>query len=275
MALPTISCPSLREITLSFYQEDPSNQYSSPPSALLPSEPSTDHLSRALYGLSQSSTLTSLILSPIIISPELYWPTNSPSTPPAWPSIQHHHVEFDMSTPDGEWYFVRDPSTPIDDEEDFSDSDDSGDDDDDTESDSASEDEFYSRPDTYHDHRERRAVGHYPIRQFRTLPSDAHITPLLIAMARAAAQMPKLQNMSLKTSSRDPNGAGFEIHFYGAGFASRTGKYVVQTAEARLNWYVGSWRPTEEILNIWREGKEGLLIEFVEFGSGEMTVTNV
>ncbi|KAI4196583.1 MAG: hypothetical protein LQ350_006455, partial [Teloschistes chrysophthalmus] len=106
MALPTISSPSLGEFTLSFYQLDPRNQYCSPPSALLPSEPSTDHLSRALYAFSQSSTLTSLTLNPIVISPELYWPTNSPSTPPAWPKTQHHHVVFDISTPDGEWYFM-------------------------------------------------------------------------------------------------------------------------------------------------------------------------
>ncbi|KAI4102253.1 MAG: hypothetical protein L6R37_004503 [Teloschistes peruensis] len=118
---------------------DPPNQYSSPPSALLPSEPSTDHLSHALYALSQSSTLTSLILKPIFISPELYWPANSPSTPPAWHRIQHYHVEFGLSTPDGDWYFIRDPSTPIDDEEGFADRDDGEyEEDDDTDSDPVS-----------------------------------------------------------------------------------------------------------------------------------------
>ncbi|KAL8768215.1 MAG: hypothetical protein Q9194_005769 [Teloschistes cf. exilis] len=266
---------SLREFTLNFYQSDPPNQYSSQPSALLPSEPSTDHLSRALYALSQSSTLTSLILKPIVISPELYWPANSPSTPPAWHRIQHYHVEFDLSTPDGDWYFIRDPSTPIDDDEGFADSDDGEyEEDDDTDSDPVSEDEFYNRPDIYDEYRERRAVGRYPPWRFRTVPSDIHINPLLLAMARSAAQMPDLQSMTLKTSRIGSYGTRFEIQFFAAGYASRWGEKIGETTEASLTWYVGSWRPAEEILKIWREAKEGLKIRFVEWnGSGERNAT--
>ncbi|KAL8663215.1 MAG: hypothetical protein Q9202_004061 [Teloschistes flavicans] len=238
MALPTISSPSLRKFALSFYQVDPQNQYSSPPSALLPTEPSTDHLSRALYALSQSPTLNSFILNHIVISPELYWPANSPSTPPAWPNIHHHHVGFDLSTSDGEWYFMRDPSKPIGDDEGDTDSDSSENEGDDTVADSASEDEFYSRADTYNEHRELRAVGHYPYRDFRTVPSDNHITPLLLAMARAAAQMPNLQSMSLTTSHR--HDVHFEIFFNAAGCVNRNWWEVDgETAETRLKWKGG------------------------------------
>ncbi|KAL9581718.1 MAG: hypothetical protein Q9203_005785 [Teloschistes exilis] len=200
---------------------------------------------------------------------------DDPSTPPAWHRIQHYHVEFDLSTPDGDWYFIRDPSTPIDDDEGFADSDDGEyEEDDDTDSDPVSEDEIYNRPDIYDEYRERRAVGRYPPWRFRTVPSDIHINPLLLAMARSAAQMPDLQSMTLKTSRIGSYGTRFEIQFFAAGYASRWGEKIGETTEASLTWYVGSWRPAEEILKIWREAKEGLKIRFVEWnGSGERNAT--
>ncbi|KAL8719186.1 MAG: hypothetical protein Q9225_003787, partial [Loekoesia sp. 1 TL-2023] len=262
-ALPTLSDPSLRHFTLGFYHEDSTNQYFSPPSALLPSEPSIDHLSRALHTLSQSSSLTSLTLNPIVISPDLYWPAN-PSTPPAWPNIRHYHVEFDMTTPNGHWYFVRDPSKPIEDDEGANDSDvpDDAEDENDTDSDTASSDSW--RPDTFNEKQEARAIGDYPIRMFRTLPSDAYINPLVLAMARAAAQMPQLQSMSLTTSMRDPDSAGFELFFHAATHVSNLDSDPEDADKARLYWIVGSWRPDEEVLKVWREGKEGLQIKFIK-----------
>ncbi|KAI4117730.1 MAG: hypothetical protein LQ338_007500 [Usnochroma carphineum] len=263
-ALPTLSGPSLRDFTLGFYHKDPSNQYFSPPSALLPSEPSIDHLSRALHTLSQSVSLTSLTLNPIVISPDLYWPTN-PSKPPVWPNIRHYHVEFDMTTPDGDWYFIRDPSKPVEDDEGANDSDDhnNAQDESDTDSDTASSDSW--RPDTFNERLEARAVGDYPIRAFRTLPSDSHINPLALAMARAAAQMPQLQSMSLTSSMRDPDGAGFELFFHAGSHVSNLDSEPEDANKARLYWVVGSWRPEEEVLKVWREGKEGLRIRFIEW----------
>ncbi|KAL8730717.1 MAG: hypothetical protein Q9166_003909 [cf. Caloplaca sp. 2 TL-2023] len=263
-SLRALSGPSLRKFRLNFYHHDPSNQYFSPPSALIPSAPSTDHLSHALHTLSQSSNLTSLRLDTIVISPDLYWPAN-PSTPPTWPSLRQFDVQFHMTTPGGEWYFIRDPTKPIDEDEGENDSDDPDDADDETDTDSytASSDSF--RPDTFNERREARDVGSYPIRTFRTVPSDAHINPLLLAMARAAAHMPQLQSMSLTTTMRDPDGAGFEIYFHEAGRRNRHDSEPGDAGKARLYWFVGSWRPVDEVLKIWREKREGLLVRFIEW----------
>ncbi|KAL8684720.1 MAG: hypothetical protein Q9218_008168 [Villophora microphyllina] len=265
-ALPTLPSSSLRDFTLGFYHEDPSNQYFSPPSALLPlpeAAHATDHLSHALHTLSLSTNLTSLILNPIVISPSLYWPSDTTgANPPYWPNLRHHHVEFNMTSPAGEWYFIRDPNRPIDEDEAANDSDDPEESASDTDSEPLSEDSL--RPDSYTPRREARATGDYPIRSFRTLPDDALVNPLLLAMARAAEQMPRLQTMSLTSTMRDPEGAGFEVHFYGEGEHSHCDREAGGAQGARLNWAVGKWRPEEEILGKWREGKEGIKVEFWE-----------
>lgn len=269
MALPTISKLPLRDFTLCFSHEDPLNQYFSPPSALLPSAPSTDHLSLALHTFSLSPGFTSIRLDPIIISPDLYWPAN-PSAPPIWPVLRQFHVVFNMTAPNGTWYFVRDPSKPEDEDEGGADSDDS---DEEAEIDSDPDfdfgsDSFFSTtssascPDTFNERREARAAGDYPHRSFRTLPLDTHINPLLLAMARAAACMPRMQHMSLTSTAHD---ATFEVLFYAAGQASHLDSEPGEGERPRLYWYVESWRPDEEVLQVWREGKEGLLIKFIEW----------
>ncbi|KAL8677527.1 MAG: hypothetical protein Q9186_006039 [Xanthomendoza sp. 1 TL-2023] len=276
-SLSRLSGPQLRDFGLSFYHRAPSNQYFSPPSALLPSAPSIDHLSRALHTVSQSPGLTTLKLQPIVLSPDLYWPQN-PSATPTWPNLRQFHVLFDMVTPDGDWYFTRDPTKPIEDEtvndtDDIDNTDNTDDTDDpngvdndedetNTDSDTASSETFH--PDKFNKKREARAVGDYPIRKFRTIPSDAHINPLLLAMARAASQMRKLQSISLKCSVRSSSGPRFIIVFYAAGQKCKFDSGPEETDRARLYWFVGSWRPAEEVLKIWREGKEGLLVKFIQ-----------
>ncbi|KAL8916579.1 MAG: hypothetical protein Q9172_006244 [Xanthocarpia lactea] len=272
-ALPTLSSPSLRGFTLSFYQLDPPNNDFYPMSALLPSEPLVDHLSRAIYTLSQSFSLTSLKLQDIIISPELYWPSNS-SASPAWPNLRHHDVEFHMATPDGNWYFVRDPSKPIDDDEsadgeegvddDESAGDADGPDDIQGEPDSDASSSSSWRPDTFNERQEDRQVGNSPGRDFRSFPSDTYMNPLVLAIARAAAQMPKLETLSLTSSIRHPDSDGFDILFHAPTHASRFDSEPGNADEARLYWIVGSWRPHEEVLKAWHEAKDALQIKFLD-----------
>ncbi|KAL9021107.1 MAG: hypothetical protein Q9185_001646 [Variospora sp. 1 TL-2023] len=185
--------------------------------------------------------------------------------------MRQHHVDFEMTAPDGAWYFVRDPSKPEgDDEEGVNDSDDS-DDEPDTESDTYSDsDSFFDsssvfRPDTFNERREERAAGNYPSRCFRTLPSDTLINPLLLAMARSAACMPKLEEMSLTSTMRDPDGAGFEVRFYAVGHVRHDDLEPGDSDQARLDWSVGAWRPNDEVLDVWREGRDGLLVRFIEW----------
>lgn len=214
--------------------------------------------------LSLSTNLTSLNLNPIVISSSLYWPSDMiGADPPHWPNLQQHHVEFNMIAPTGEWYFIRDPNRPIDEDEAANDSDDPEESASDTDSEPLSEDSF--RPDSYAPRHEARAIGDYPIRSFRTLPDDALINPLLLAMARAAKQMPRLRKMSLTSTMRNPDGAGFEVLFYSEGEHSLSDIEVGGAEGARLVWVVGKWRPREEILSKWREGKEGVKVKFWEF----------
>ncbi|KAL8928974.1 MAG: hypothetical protein Q9208_001417 [Pyrenodesmia sp. 3 TL-2023] len=267
IALPTIFTLPIRDFTLCFSHEDPSNEYFSLPSALLPSAPSTDHLSLTLHTFSQSPSLTSIRLAPIIISPDLYWPANA-SIKPAWPNLRQFHVEFNRTAPDGTWYFVRDPSKPEDEDEGGGDSDDPDEeveDDSDPEFDFGS-DSFFSTssscPDTFNERGEARAVGDYPIRFFRTLPMDTHVNPLLLAMARAAACMPRMRDMSLTSTVRD---SAFVVSFYAAGQASPLDTEPVQAENPRLYLCMGTWRPDDEILEVWHENREGLLVKFIEW----------
>ncbi|KAL8965841.1 MAG: hypothetical protein Q9183_003664 [Haloplaca sp. 2 TL-2023] len=164
--------PSLHEFELKYYLEDPSNHYFSPSSILLSSEPSVDHLSIALHTLSLSQNLTSLCLEPVVISPSIYWPSGL-ANPPTWPNLRRYSIEFQMTTPDGQWYFVRDPCEPVDDDE----QEDSPDPDDppSTDSDSVILSDDSLAPDTYRGRRMAVGIGDYPIRYFRTLPDDAEI----------------------------------------------------------------------------------------------------
>ncbi|KAL8641110.1 MAG: hypothetical protein Q9226_008672 [Calogaya cf. arnoldii] len=266
MYLPTIPSHSLQEFLLKYHYKDPSNQHFSTPSALLPDTTPIDHLSRALHDLSRSSNLTTFRVFSIVTSPDLYWPEN-PSTPPLWPNLRQFDVQFRMVNPDGDWYFLPDRMrSPDSDESENSDDPNTSNDEENSDDDDISLD-FYEepfRPDPYNEREAARAIGDYPFRRFRTMPSDALMNPLLAAMARAAAHMPKLQIMSLQSTTRDPNAAGFSIYFYAAGQRSKLHTQSGDLDKPRLFWHVGAWRPDDEVLKIWREGREGLLIKFIQ-----------
>ena len=168
-----------------------------------------------------------------------------------------------MTAPTGKWYFIRDTNHPIDEDEAANDSDVGEESASDTDSEPLSEDSL--RPDSYAPRREARATGDYPIRSFRALPDDALMDPLLLAMAIAAKQMPRLQTMSLTSTMRNPDGAGFEVHFYGPGEQTHFDIEIEGLDATRLIWAVGKWRPSEKVLSQWRVGKEGVKVKFWKF----------
>ncbi|KAL9041899.1 MAG: hypothetical protein Q9180_000968 [Flavoplaca navasiana] len=264
-AVSKLCRPSLREFQMKYYLEDPSNHYFSPPNVLHPSETSLDHLSLALHTLSLSQNLTSLSLDPVCISPSIYWPSGL-ADPPYWPNIRHHFVGFQMTTPDGRWYFVRDPSAPIDDDEGGGDSSDpDAPPSTDSDSDPDTNSEASRIPDTYRERREAVANGDWPVRMFRTLPDETMINPLLMAMARAAGQMPKLQTMGLSATMTDPSGKAFCVSYVAKELESPTGSDPGDVDTPRIAWRVGSWRPINEILDVWRKEKGVSKIEFEEW----------
>ena len=165
-----------------------------------------------------------------------------------------------MSARTGKWYFILDTNPRIDAGEAADDSDNHEGSASDTDSEPLSEVSLH--PDSYAPKREARAARDYPNNPFRTLPDDALMNPLLLAMARAAKQMPRLQTMSLTSTMRDPDGAGFEVHFFAEGEHSHFDTEIGGVECARLIWAVGKWRPREEVLSEWREGKEGLKVKF-------------
>ncbi|KAL8872950.1 MAG: hypothetical protein Q9174_001512 [Haloplaca sp. 1 TL-2023] len=258
--------PSLHEFELSYCLEDPLNHYFAPPSILLSTEPSVDHLSVALHTMSLSQNLTSLRLDPVSISPSVYGPSGL-ADPPSWPNLRHHFIEFQMVAPDGQWYFVRDPSAPVDDEE----QEHTPDPDEPTSSDSDSDTSSYDSlvPDAYRERREAVANGNYPIREFRTLPDGPLINPLLEAMARAASHMPRLETMMLSSTMRAHGGQIFAVFYIANGVKGVSDSDPTDTNLSRMHWCVGSWRPEEVILDIWRKEKGVAKIEF--FPEGEVS----
>ena len=247
---------SLKRITLDWYSNPPDNQELSQSSALIPSFPTTDHLSLAIHAISQSENLTRLDLGGcIVISPSLFWP--DPETKrPSWPSLVAVNVTFSMNTADGGWYFTRDENSESDDdvESDTSSSDDS-------EADDAitKQDPDPDTPDTYNDRRVALAVGDKPYRHFRRKADPSKLNPLFEAAARAATQMPRLQRMTLMTKVRASSVILFEMNYCAPGTGWRN------IDMATLDWVVGpsGYEPGESILDIWKQAK-GEVVQSVE-----------
>lgn len=259
-AISTLTLSSLKTFSLDFPFTEPYNHSFRLPSALHPCSPSTDQLSLALHELSKSSNLTHFTLTgPIVISPSLFWPWDdaSPSNTSFWPQLQYFHVTINIATPDGEWYYVRDPDDghleePIADEDE--DEDDRSDDDDD--SIHSSDSDNSEIPDTYRHKREARAAGLTPFRSFRTQLSSSTFNPVLFAMARAAIRMPRSQRLSLEINVQSLSASAFEATYLGPGTVSRDDRE--ETDKARRRWYIfvgkqAGWVAPEELRRLWEE----------------------
>lgn len=244
---------SLKRIALDWYSNPPDNQEMSQLSALIPSFPTTDHLSLAIHAISQSENLTHLKLGDhIVISPSMFWPDNQ-SKRPSWPSLVWVDVLFSMNTADGDWYFTRDDNADSE----------SDDDDDDAESDTSSsnkseandvitkQDPDPDTPDTYNDRKVALAVGDKPYRHFRKRADASKLNPLFEAAARAATQMPRLQSMTLVTKVRAASKFIFQMRYSAPGVEWWNGD------TAMLDWVVGpsGYEPEESTLEIWRRAK--------------------
>ncbi|PGH16347.1 hypothetical protein AJ79_01889 [Helicocarpus griseus UAMH5409] len=160
---------------ITFRSRDPGNEDSSPPN-LLPSSSKVDLLNLALHEFIQQANVTTIRIRDHIVTPELFWPspntTMAPITSPFWQNLRDIHVNILVSTVDGGWYFMADPSIASYAEftEKGSDYDSEGDDSDDN------------------------------TNTFRSIPDPERMNPLLIAMAHAARHAPVLERMWLSAS---------------------------------------------------------------------------
>ncbi len=258
---------SLKRVALDFYHNPLNNQDFKPLSALIPSFPTTDHLSLAIHALSQSENLTHLDLGDyIVISPSLFWP--EPQTKqPFWPNLVWVKVIFSMNTADGDWYFTRDDNANVE-----------SDDDDDAESDTSSFDGSEADdtttkqnpdpniPDTYNKKKVALATGEEPYRHFRGRADPSKLNPLFEAAAQAAAQMPRLQCMTLKTKVRAYRMFPFAMTYFAPGERTDWGAGSRNVDMPRLDWVIGTsgYEPEESILKIWRQAKGEIMQSVAE-----------
>lgn len=143
-------------------------------------------------GLRRASTnLRELYVTSSAINESLFWPTAAELAPgeelPTFPNMEIVCVAFSNSTPDGKWYFRGSEEDPQD--EDLEPLvDDIDDDYPPPLSDARSHDE--------HESHQRDFPNHG---NFRHIPNETHIKPLLEAFANAANHMPKLSAARLCT----------------------------------------------------------------------------
>lgn len=112
--LATLPTHSLKKVDLNLFNQDPSNYNFIPPSALPLFAPSIDHLSLALYALSQPPNLTNFSLKgDVVLSSCFFWPDSDDdlsTTAPFWPRLESLDICLNITTPSGHWLYVRDPS---------------------------------------------------------------------------------------------------------------------------------------------------------------------
>ncbi|MCJ1286560.1 hypothetical protein MMC26_005906 [Xylographa opegraphella] len=263
-ALPYLSTETLTSFRLYYEREVPIDHEHEPPSVLLPSFPSIDHLSLALHTLSLAQNLTEFTLSgPFVVSSVLFWPAaaSAAAAMPFWPNMQKVVVEFSPIAPDGSWYFLREElrgaalAKQVERME------------------AATEREvlLHQTPadDSYNALLHREHVGAYPAREFRSVPDPAAMPALMLALVRAAARMPRLRRLHVDVAPRLP--FAFGVRYVGPGEAYDPSWDLGNTRAVhrravmprddvglpRLYWTVGRWRPEEEVLRLWRERPRG------------------
>lgn len=259
---------SLKRVALDFFNNPPNNQELDPLSALMPSFPTTDHLSLAIHAISQSENLTHLDLGDyMVISPSLFWP-DTQTKQPSWPNLVSVKVVFSMNTADGGWYFTRDDNVNVESEND----------DDDAESDTSSSDGSEAddtttkqnphpdTPDTYNEKKVALAIGEEPYRHFRGRADPGKLNPLFEAAAQAAAQMPQLERMTLKTEVRASRMFTFAMTYFAPSERTCRGAGSRNVDMPRLDWVIGPSRyePEESILEIWRQAKGDVMQSVAE-----------
>ena len=228
-ALLSVAPKNLKGIQLELHHEAPTNQDDIPRNVLLPSRP-TDHLSISLRKFSCQPFLTHLSLNgPILISPSLFWPSNRTE-----PSSSTNLPFWPNLLHLGVYLNIATPSGSW---------------------------YFVKNP--------AESVQDLPMdffgRSYRTYPNDETITPLLIAMGRAAGRMPALKHMSVVAPKAlppmiitfGPQSAMFYFEFFGEGFKKHATfeKPSNEQGPRAVFTVSGKWRPEAEVETAWREAR--------------------
>ncbi|KAK4156177.1 hypothetical protein C8A00DRAFT_30990 [Chaetomidium leptoderma] len=186
----------------------------------------------------------------------LFWPYGELQGPrePFWSSLTKLEVTFSAASPNGRWYFKAPPdheshihpsNEPL-----------------------PADQQVSPMPPGYGTEEDTDAAYAYELAarempggdnsEFRTVPDDEVMLPLLAAFARAAAQMPALKNAYLATPVPEPQSVWFVL--YGApGITCGGEELMVAEGEPepplntpRVYFGVGDWRPSAEVVDLFR-----------------------
>ena len=140
--------------------------------------------------LSQLPRLVEFVLrGSAALSPCFFWPDAlSSENLPFWPNLQYLHLWLSDVTPDGRWLYLSDANEAHEDE--------------------SIGPDFLAQPahdsedsQIFNEALELQVDGDEPSQFFRKVLDHERIKPMLMAMARAATRMPKLQRMELGTGN--------------------------------------------------------------------------
>lgn len=167
-----------------------------------------------------------------------------------------------MNTADGDWYFTRDNNVNLeskndDDDDDDAESDTSGFDGSEADDTTTKQNSDPDAPDTYNEKNVAQAIGEEPYRHFRGRADPGKLNPLFEAAAQAAAQIPRLQRMTLKTEVRAFRMFTFSMTYFAPSERTGRGAGSRNVDMPRLDWVIGpsGYKPEESILEIWRHAK--------------------
>ncbi|PGH11201.1 hypothetical protein AJ79_05043 [Helicocarpus griseus UAMH5409] len=262
---------SVDDIRIKLHCKNPEDEGSAPPNLLPSPSPSssspTDPLNLALHDFIQKANVGKIVLEDHLVTPELFWPPSNTTaisdSSSFWQNLREIQVHMQVSTPDGGWYFMNDPSiasyaefTGV--EMDIDDSSEDAEAEWDETSSSSELDYSLTGNDT-----EKNT--------FRSIPDPERMNPLLITMARAAHHAPVLERMWLKVNNESLRPSyleedvdisrSFEV-FYVAKGAVDHNEEAPDDEKARLIWQVGDWRPDQEVERHWSNAlsPEGAMI---------------
>ncbi|KAM0424899.1 hypothetical protein ACHAPT_009955 [Fusarium lateritium] len=201
-SMNSTSFSSLTRLYLNWDSCEPWDHSFAPNDLRDPSQGSKDALSMALHTISQSLPITELYLyGPFMISSELFWPndSDSPDSPPHWPTLQCLTVYASIIAPDGTYYYTGTPQTPESEDSDPWWPESPGEAEVDTAG-YASDDSRVRDPFNRRDI--RRSNGMLPLNNWRSELDPERFNPLVLALSRAVCCMPMLGELEFCMAAR-------------------------------------------------------------------------
>ncbi|KAF2251579.1 hypothetical protein BU26DRAFT_518202 [Trematosphaeria pertusa] len=232
--MDSITLPSLRYVDLDFMNPLGFSMYldqrQAMPNLVMPSQ--HDPFSASLRALSYPLRRMTLR---VMADETLFWPSGKTSAPPVWPRLESLSVMFHTATPSGKWYFrglfnegavggfevTDDHYPPL--------------------TQTTEDEEMDDRYDYI-------KWDETELAQYRLLPNETPLVPLLTAFAKAAAYgMPSLRNAALwsplKLSAKDVS----------AFYEDYDGSDLAKYPDRDLAWGIAYARPGEEALTMYEK----------------------